>query len=95
MRKQVEQIIAIETHRQEQERQNEIRIIKEKTKIFACKRCSIKYSNNIQFHKHIDEYHIKKIKNIKFEIVTSITSTSSKSIFSIILNHESLNITSK
>ena len=52
--------------------QIKINIIKKQTKIkihakiFACKRCSIKYSNNIQFHKYIDEHHIK---NSKIEFV--------------------------
>ena len=70
---------------QKEQQIKKIRIIKKQTnaktfaKTFACRRCSIKYSNNIQFHKYIDEYHIKKIK---FEIFTSI------SISSIIQNHK-------
>ena len=49
-------------------RQKQARIIKEqidakaRAEAFACRRCSIKYSSNIQLHKHIDEHHIKKIK---------------------------------
>ena len=58
---------------QRQQQAEKTRIIKEqveaktRAEIFSCKRCSIKYSSNIQLHKHIDEYHIKKIK---FEIFT-------------------------
>ena len=76
----------------EHRRQKQIRITKKqivakaKTKTFACKRCSIKYFNNIQFHKHVDEHHIKKIKNIKFEIFTS-TSIFAPTLFDI-QNHK-------
>ena len=69
-----EEFARIATKKQQQVKK--INIIKQqvddktKTEIFACKRCSIKYFNNIQFHKHIDEHYIKKIK---FEIfITSI-----------------------
>ena len=71
----------------ESKRQKQVqktRIIKqqvvEKTRaeIFACRHCSIKYSNNIQLHKHVQEHHIKKIK-IKIFIISI-----SVSIFSVI-----------
>ena len=65
------------TRRRQERRQKQARIIKEQTEektraeIFACRRCSVKYSSNTQLHKHIDEHHIKKLKNIKIEISTS------------------------
>ena len=83
---------------QRQQQAEEARIAKKqaeakaRAEIFACKRCSIKYSSNTQLHKHIDEHHIKKFKNIKFEISTSVFTSSltslSASIISVIQDHK-------
>ena len=40
-------------------KQEEIRLT-----IFACKRCFVKYSNNIKFHEHIRDHHAKKSKSV-------------------------------
>ena len=77
-------------------RQKQIRIIKkqaeEKTRaeIFACRRCSIKYSSNIQFYKHVQEHYIKKIKIEIFIISISTSNITSLSI-SITQNHKTSN----
>ena len=63
-------------------------------KIFACRRCSIKYFNNIQLHKHIDEHHIKRFKLTKFDVFTSIqdhkTSSSSFSKASLMISFSTM-----
>ena len=51
-----------------------VRIIKQRAKIFACKRCLIKFSNNTKFHQHIQNYYQKKFTKFanKFAIYTFI-----------------------
>ena len=75
---------------QKKQQVNEVRIFKERVvvEIFACKRCSIKYSNNIQLHKHIEKHHIKKVKNAKFELFTSIFTSNINSFFASVQNHK-------
>ena len=46
------------------------RIKKERAKVFVCKRCFVKFSNNIKFYQHVQNYHQKKFKSISFEIST-------------------------
>ena len=67
----------LEKKRQEIEKQ--ARIEKKRLKVFACKRCSVKFSSNTKFHQHICDHHTKKSKFVVSNL--SIFFTSSQSIF--------------
>ena len=59
------------------EKAEEVRIAKKQEEarltIFACKRCSVKYSSNIKLHEHIRDHHAKKSK---FAVSNSTTTSS-------------------
>ena len=52
----------------------EVRIAKKQEEvrltIFACKRCFVKYFNNIKFHEHIRDHHAKKSKSVVSNSIT-------------------------
>ena len=73
----------VEQHRFiEQQQVEKVRIAKKRAKIFACRRCSVKFSSNTKFHQHIQNYHQKKIEKSASEIAKSTSSelVASKSV---------------
>ena len=66
-------------------KQKEVRLI-----VFACKRCSAKYFNNIKLHEHIRDHHAKKSKSVSNSSTFSISfSISSQSILFLFENSKS------
>ena len=65
----------IDENRIEKKRQETEKI---KAEIFACRRCSVKFSNNIKLHQHICDHHTKKSK---FVVSNSFTTFSQSIIF--------------
>ena len=58
--------------RQLQQQIEKTRIIKAKIETFVCKRCFVKFFNNIKLHEHVRTKHAKK-----FSVITSLTSSAS------------------
>ena len=50
------------------------RLEKKRLKVFVCKRCFVKYFNNIKLHDHIRNYYTKKSKVALFTSFISFTS---------------------
>ena len=82
------------------------RIAKEKIEAFVCKRCSVKFSNNINLHEHVRTKHAKKLSSFftSIELTTSsisssstlsITITITTSSFTSIISHATTSATSK
>ena len=59
-----EQTRLLKKQQQIDKKVEKIVITKIKTETFACKRCSVKFSNNIKFHQHICDHHTKKSKSV-------------------------------
>ena len=64
--------------RQEQQQQIEKnRITKEKIEAFSCKRCSVKYFNNIKLHEHVRTKYAKKSSTSQTSVSSSVSFISS------------------
>ena len=69
-----------------QEVEEKTRIAKIKAEAFACRRCSIKFSNNTKLHEHIRDHHAKKSKfAVSNSTISSFTSSSTSSHSTIFL----------
>ena len=88
-----------QNRRQQIIKQKKIRLIKKqidaktKTKTFACRRCFVKYVNNIKLHQHIRDHHAKSKTFIAF-VTSSFKSISiTSSIKSFLFHFASISIT--
>ena len=59
------------------------RIKKKRAKVFVCKRCFVKFSNNIKLHQHVQNYHQKKFAT---KLLKHIFTSSSNELVLFVLN---------
>ena len=65
-----------------QQQAEEVRIAKERAEVFACRRCSVKFSSNTKLHQHIQNHHQKKSAKSasEFAIISSNSESTAKAM---------------
>ena len=75
LKQQVEQVRIVQEQKVEQ-----ARIAKKRAEAFACRRCSVKFSNNIKLHIHVQDHHQKKSTKSTSELAVTTSLSTSKAM---------------